>query len=113
VGKEKGTIQEAEKVMIDNIFEFDNKIVSDIMTHRTDIVAIPLHYTLKDTVRLVNIEKYTRFPVYDENIDRIVGILHSKELIQFVDDCDDRTFNLKELIRDPYFVLDSKRTDDL
>ncbi|MCH1626305.1 hemolysin family protein [Ferdinandcohnia quinoae] len=113
VGKEKGTIQEAEKIMINNIFEFDNKTVSEIMTHRTNIVAIPINYTLKDTVRLVNIEKYTRFPVYEENIDRIVGILHTKELIQFIENCDENSFNLKELLRDPYFVLESKPTDEL
>src|SRR5690606_13139378 len=113
VGKERGTIQESEKFMINNIFEFDNKTVSDIMTHRTDIIAIPLDSTLKEIIHLVNVEKYTRFPVYDETIDRIVGILHSKELFKFVDDCDEISFNLKDLLRDPYFVLESKHTNEL
>ncbi|WP_449540312.1 hemolysin family protein [Ferdinandcohnia sp. Marseille-Q9671] len=113
VGKERGTIQESEKIMINNIFEFDNKTVSDIMTHRTNIVGIPLDYTLKEIIHLVNIEKYTRFPVYNESIDQIVGILHSKELIKFAEDCDETTFNLKELLRDPYFVLESKHTNEL
>jgi putative hemolysin len=113
VGKEKGTIQDIEKVMINNIFEFDNKTVSDIMTHRTNIVAIPINYGLKETARIVNLEKYTRFPVYDDNIDHIVGIVHVKDLIQFVEDCDEGKFNLRELIRDPYFVLESIRIDHL
>ncbi|MEH7382154.1 hemolysin family protein [Bacillus sp. JJ1533] len=113
VGKERGTIQESEKFMINNIFEFDNKTVSDIMTHRTNIIAIPLDYTLKEIIHLVTVEKYTRFPVYDESIDQIVGILHSKELIKFVDDCNDLSFNLKDLLRDPYFVLESKHTNEL
>jgi putative hemolysin len=113
VGKEKGTIQEAEKRMINNIFEFDNKTVSDIMTHRTNIVAIPIHFDLQETVQVVNVEKYTRFPIYDENIDKIVGILHSKDLIQFLEDCDESKFNLQELLREPYYVLESKRIDDL
>jgi putative hemolysin len=113
VGKERGTIQETEKVMINNIFEFDNKTVSDIMTHRTNIVAIPHNFGLKETVQLVNIEKYTRFPVYEEDIDHIVGILHVKDLIQFVENCDENIFHLKELLRDPYFVLESKRIDEL
>lgn len=113
VGKERGTIQENEKMMIHNIFELDNKSVSEIMTHRTDIVAIPLEYSLLETVRLVNVEKYTRFPVYEEGIDRIVGILHVKDLIQFIETCDDNQFNLKELLRDPYFVLESKPIDEL
>lgn len=113
VGKERGTIQEAEKVMINNIFELDKKTVSEIMTHRTNIVAIPISYSLIETVRLVNIEKYTRFPVYIEGIDHIVGILHAKDLIQFIEDCDESSFNLKELLRDPYFVLESKQIDEL
>jgi putative hemolysin len=113
VGKEKGTIQDIEKVMINNIFEFDNKTVSDIMTHRTNIVAVPINYGLKETARTVNLEKYTRFPVYDDNIDHIVGIVHVKDLIQFVEDCDEEKFNLRELIREPYFVLESIRIDHL
>ncbi|QGQ44400.1 HlyC/CorC family transporter [Metabacillus sediminilitoris] len=113
VGKERGTIQEAEKVMINNIFELDNKTVSDIMTHRTNIIAIPLNYGLIETVRLVNVEKYTRFPVYEGDIDHIVGILHVKDLIQFIENCEENNFHLKELLRDPYFVLESKRIDEL
>ncbi|PLR75322.1 HlyC/CorC family transporter [Bacillus sp. V3-13] len=113
VGKERGTIEEDEKMMINNIFEFNNKTVSDIMTHRTNIVAIPIDYTLKETVELVNVEKYTRFPVYEENIDHIVGILHVKDLIQFVENSDTKKFNLREMIREPFFVLESKRTDHL
>jgi putative hemolysin len=113
VGKERGTIQETEKMMINNIFELDNKTVSDIMTHRTNIIAIPFNYSLLETVRLVNIEKYTRFPVYEDKIDHIVGILHVKDLIQFVENCDEQTYNLKELLREPYFVLESKRIDEL
>jgi putative hemolysin len=113
VGKENGTIQEAEKVMINNIFEFDNKTVSDIMTHRTNITALPIDSTLLETIRFVTIEKYTRFPVYEENIDHIVGILHGKDLIQFVENCEEANFNMRELIRDPFFVLESKPIDTL
>ncbi len=113
VGKEKGTIQEAEKMMINNIFEFDNKSVSDIMTHRTNIVAIPIQSTLLEIVQVANVERYTRFPVYEESIDNIIGVLHVKDLIQFIENCDDGRFNLKTLIREPYFVLESKRIDDL
>ncbi len=113
VGKEKGTIQEVEKIMINNIFEFDNKSVSDIMTHRTNIIAIPLNYNLQETVQLANIEKYTRFPVYEEDIDHIVGILHVKDLLQFIEKCDENTFILKELLREPYFILESKPINQL
>jgi putative hemolysin len=113
VGKEKGTIQETEKIMINNIFEFDNKTVSDIMTHRTNIVAIPITFTLQETSRLVLEQRYTRFPVYEENIDNIIGILHSKDLIQFIENCEEERYKIRELLREPYFVLESKQIDDL
>lgn len=113
VGKEKGTILEAEKIMINNIFEFDNKTVSDIMTHRTNIIALPIQFTLSETVRLVNNEKYTRFPVYEEHIDNIIGILHAKDLLQFIENSSEESFNLRNLIREPFFVLESQRIDHL
>ncbi|MBM7661208.1 putative hemolysin [Bacillus mesophilus] len=112
VGKEKGTIQENEKIMINNIFEFDDKQVSDIMTHRTNIVAIPAHFSLKETIDLVNLERYTRFPVYQDSLDHIIGILHVKDLLQFANK-DHQAFNLLELIREPYYVPDSKGIDEL
>lgn len=113
VGQERGTIQEAEKEMINNIFEFDNKTVSDIMTHRTNIVAIPVEISLKETVHFVNTEKYTRIPVFEENIDHIVGILHVKDLFHFIENGDQSTYELREMIREPYYVLESNRIDTL
>lgn len=113
VGQERGTILEAEKVMINNIFEFDNKTVSDIMTHRTNIVGIPADFTLKEVVRVVNFEKYTRFPIFEENMDRIIGILHAKDLFHFIEKESDEDFNLRVLAREPYYVLESSPIDQL
>ncbi|WP_113927194.1 hemolysin family protein [Bacillus sp. P14.5] len=113
VGKEKGTIQENEKIMINNIFELDNKDVSDIMTHRTNIMAIPYDLNLEETAHIVNVERYTRFPVYEENLDQIIGILHVKDLIQFLENGGEETFDLKTLVRNPYYVLESKSIDSL
>ncbi|WP_404331679.1 hemolysin family protein [Mesobacillus maritimus] len=113
VGRENGTIQASEKLMINNIFEFDNKTVSDIMTHRTNINAIPIDMSLEETLQVVNQEKYTRFPVYEENFDHIIGILHLKDLVQFIEIGDRAAFNLRELIREPYYVLESVRIDQL
>ena len=111
VGQERGTIQDSEKEMINNIFEFDNKIVSEIMTHRTNIVAIPTHYSIVEIIKVVNEEKYTRFPVYEENIDNIIGTFHVKDLFEYIEKGDLNTFQLQKLIREPYFVLDSTRID--
>ena len=113
VGEEKGAIHESEKEMINNIFEFDNKIVSDIMTHRTEIVGIAVSSSLKDVIALINREKYTRFPVFEDDIDNIIGVLHVKDLLQFLEDSAREDFNLKKIIRHPYFIPASKKTDEL
>ncbi|WP_338471608.1 hemolysin family protein [Niallia sp. XMNu-256] len=113
VGSEQGTIQAAEKLMIHNIFEFNDKSVSDIVTHRTDMVALPIDATLEETVEVVNLEKYTRFPVYEGDIDNIIGIFHVKYLFQFMSKDNEQKFDLSELIRKPYFVLETQSIDTL
>ncbi len=113
VGEEKGTIHENEKEMINNVFEFNNKTVSDIMTHRTDIAALSIDASLREVIDFINSEKYSRIPVYEDNIDNIVGVMHSKYVFKFVTNDDTSNFTLKDLIRQPYFVPESKRTDEL
>jgi ribonuclease Y len=100
--------------MINNIFEFNDKTVEEIMTHRTDIVAFPLGIDLDSIINSIMIEKYSRIPVYEDNIDNIVGVLYVKDLIQHISSMDDRSkFDLRAIIRPPYFVPTSKRTDQL
>ncbi|HEY5583428.1 MAG TPA: hemolysin family protein [Ruminiclostridium sp.] len=112
VGEERGVIQDTEKEMIDNIFEFDDIDVSEIMTHRTNIVGIPVDSELEYVLYVMNRDKYTRIPVYKDNIDNIVGILHVKDLIQFMQNRE-KEFYLSEIIRNPYLVPASKKTDEL
>ena len=112
VGEEKGVIQDTEKEMIDNVFEFDDKRVSEIMTPRPDIVGVPADAELEFILGIIEEEKYSRIPVYKENIDNIVGILHVKDLIQFIQK-DKKEFNLQKIVRTPYFVPESKKTDEL
>jgi len=113
VGEEKGVIQETEKLMINNIFEFDSKAVSEIMTHRTEIVGISKDASFKEVMDVVNSELYTRFPVYEDSIDNIIGILHTKDLFKYVGGASTEGFNLNKLIRQPYFVPSSKKIDEL
>lgn len=112
VGEEKGVIQETEKEMIDNIFDFDEKIVSEIMTHRINIIGLPVEATFEEVINIMNREKYTRVPVYKKTIDNIVGLLHVKDILQFLNN-KNKTFNLEEIIRTPYFVPESKKTNEL
>jgi putative hemolysin len=113
VGEEKGTIRENEKEMINNIFEFDNKLVSEVMTHRREISGIPLEATLIEVKRILKNEQYTRFPIYDESIDNIVGIVHLKDLLKYYDQPKTKAFSLQRMMRKPYFVPESKHIDEL
>jgi len=100
LGEEKGVIEKTEKEMINNIFEFDNKTVEEIMTYRTEIVAFPVDANVEEIRSLINQKKYTRIPVYQSNIDNIIGILHIKDLIPYLDkNINKETFNLQKIIR--------------
>lgn len=114
VGEENGTIRKTEKVMINNIFEFDNKTVAEIMTHRTDIAALPVDASLQDVIAFLQDKKYSRIPVYEDTIDNIIGVMHSKYMIQYLAQEKGKSeFHLSDYIRQPYFVPESKRTDEL
>lgn len=113
VGEEKGTIRETEKEMINNIFEFDNKEVADIMTHRTDVSGINVESSLDEVKTIILDQQYTRFPVYEDNIDHIIGMIHLKDLLKYIDVKSTETFDLRKLMRKPYFVPDSKHLDEL
>jgi putative hemolysin len=107
-----GIIDQDEREMIHNIFEFNDTNVSEIMTHRTEISALSIKASRDEIVKFVNSEKYTRFPVYEDNLDSIIGTLHVKDLLKYLDSQDEE-IDLKNLLRKPYFVPDSKRTSDL
>ena len=114
VGEEKGAIDEREKIMINNIFEFDDKTAEDIMTHRMELVGIPANINLKKLLQVIKKEQYSRIPVYEENIDNVIGILHVKDLLQLiaVEDAQ-KNFNLERFIRKPVFVPIKKKIHEL
>ena len=113
-GEDNGTIDENEKEMINNIFEFDNTIVGDVATHRTDIVAVGLNSTLEDILAVISEEKFSRIPVYDENIDDIIGFFRVRDLLKFyADGSNGKNFRFNDIILEPYFVPFSKKTDEL
>jgi putative hemolysin len=113
VGEEKGTIQQREKMMINNIFEFNNKEAEDIMTHRMELFSLPVSASLSEIVEMIHQEKFTRIPVFEDNIDDIIGILHVKDLIPLINAESVESFSLKDNIRKPYFVPTSKKIDEL
>jgi len=106
LGDLQGTIEKSESKMIHNVFEFNDKSVTDIFTHRVDIIAIPLEATMDECLSIVNENRYTRYPVYEGDIDNIVGILHVKDLLYSIS-YGTKPFHLKDIIRKPTFVIDS------
>ena len=115
-GHEQGIIQASEAEMISNIFEFGDKEAQDIMTHRKHIVAIDADTVLQDAITFMMEGKNSRYPVYEENIDHIIGILHLKDALRFHADAQNLSCPLKdleELMRDPVFIPQTKHIDEL
>lgn len=113
VGEERGAINAREKIMINNIFEFNNKSVSDIMTHRVDLFSVTVEIEMKDLIELIKDEKYTRIPIYERSVDNIIGILHVKDLIFLINEEATTHFQIRENIRAPFFVSTVKKIDEL
>lgn len=113
VGEEKGAIDEREKIMINNIFEFDNKTAEDIMTHRMELIGIPASIELNELIEIVKHEQYSRIPVYQESIDNIIGILYVKDLLPLVTANPVKDFSLDTYIRKPFFIPVKKKIDEL
>ncbi len=106
-GHEQGLIEASEVEMISNIFEFHDKEAQDIMTHRNNIIAIDGNMLLCDVIDFVLNGKQSRYPVYEENIDNIIGILHLKDVLRYHADKERLDHPLREvddLLREPEFI---------
>lgn len=115
-GHEQGVIQASEAEMISNIFEYGDKEAQDIMTHRSSIIAIEAATLLQDAISFMLEEKNSRYPVCEENIDHIIGILHLKDALRFHSENPDNNApigELKGLLREPVFVPQTKNIDEL
>lgn len=112
-GKKTGTIDNTESEMIENIFEWDDTVVSEIMTHRTEIIAINIESTKNEVINIVSKERFTRFPIYEDNIDNIVGTIHSKDLLAYLDNMNKQEFDLKKLVRKAMFIPKRKIVSEL
>ena len=115
-GHEQGLIQASEAEMISNIFEFGDKEAQDIMTYRKNILAINEDTLLRDAITFMMEGKNSRYPVYEENIDHIIGILHLKDAMRFHAGEGNLGRPLKELenlMREPVFVHRTKNIDEL
>ncbi|MDR0978777.1 MAG: hemolysin family protein [Lachnospiraceae bacterium] len=111
VGEENGSIHEQEKEFINNVFEFNDKTVSEIMTHRKDIYGVDISTNISDIIAELDEYKYSRIPVYNETVDEIKGILYIKDILKYV--VSNKDAKTKDLMRDAYFVSEGKLINEL
>lgn len=113
VGNESGTIEESEKDMINNIFEFDNRTADEIMTHRTNMIAIELNTPITEIIKTTVKYGYSRIPVYEDNLDNIVGILYAKDLLELVLKEPPNDFSILKYMRKALFVPETNLCKEL
>ena len=111
-GKEKGTIKEEEKELINNVFEFNDITVSEIMRHRKDIFAVDINISNDELIEELSKEeyRYSRIPVYDETIDEIKGILYVKDILKNINK---KSFKVKNVVKDAYFVSQNRLINEV
>ena len=111
IGEEKGAIEADEKEMIENVFEFNDTVAEDVMVHRTDMVMVWVGDTDREIVETIESTGLSRFPVYEEDADDIIGILSSRDY--FLNSRKEAPKPLRELLRPAYFVPESVPADVL
>lgn len=112
-GNETGVIEESQRTMINNVFEFGDLTASDVMTHRTDISAAEISSSIGDVVNIAISTGFSRIPVYEDTIDRITGIINVKDLLCLIGSEDASAFELKSFMRDVCYVPESGSCDDI
>ena len=111
IGEEKGAIESGEKEMIENIFEFNNNTASDVMVHRTEMVMLWAEDTADEVFAAIEESGLSRFPVYEEDADDVIGILNVRDFL--LNARRPAPKPLRELLRPAYFVPESVRADVL
>jgi CBS domain containing-hemolysin-like protein len=114
LGHERGTLEEEEQEIISSFVEFKSVLVVEVMTPRVDIVAVPFSISNEKLIETINKSGHSRFPVYRENLDKIIGIVHAKDLLQYLRG---KTFQLEETLtkiaREVLFVPERKKISEM
>ena len=115
-GHEQGVLEEREAEMISNIMELDDKTAGDIMVHRKHISAIDGDWTLEETIKYIIDQNYSRFPVFVDDIDNIIGILHLRDALEYYHEGannDKLVKDLPNMLMEATFIPESRNVDDL
>lgn len=113
VGQEKGVIEDVQKEMINNIFEFDDMDVRDIMTHRTDMDCVDVEDPLSEIAKIAIECGHSRLPVFEDDQDNIVGIIYVKDLLKYIGTNLPKTKSIKDFMREAYYVPETKQCSEL
>ncbi len=113
VGEDEGVLEEEEKEMIDSIFKFGDTKVQEVMVSRLDIVAVEAGRNLTDILKAALEAGHSRIPVFEKEIDNIIGVLYVKDLLSLWGQKDEGKLKIKNLARTPYFVPETKKVDEL
>ncbi|MDP3260063.1 MAG: hemolysin family protein [Thermodesulfovibrionales bacterium] len=114
IGEEEGTLEEEEKQMLHKVFAFGDKVVTEAMVPRTEIVSIPDDSTVGDALKLVLEEGYSRYPVIKENIDSVTGILYVKDIVkQMAQGKIENYTPITEIVREAYYIPENKMVTEL
>jgi len=111
-GKAKGFFESDEEELLHSVVEFGDTIAKEVMIPRVDMIYVPKDITFEEMVKTVEEHNHSRYPVYDKNIDDIVGIINIQDLFKYWGK-ENKIRTIRELIREPYFVPESKKVDEL
>ena len=113
VGEEEGILEEEEGELIHSIIEFGDTTVNEVMTPRTEIVGVPITATIRETRDVMIESKYSRLPVYRDQIDNIEGVVYVRDLLPFFGVAEREDEGIENLLRPAYFVPETKPVADL
>lgn len=113
VGQTQGSLKDDEREIIENMVEFGNTTVIEIMTSRVDIIALSTEDTLGEALELIRKESVSRLPLYEKDLDHILGVVHTKDLLAYLDQDMKSVPDWTRLARPALFIPSTKRLDDL
>lgn len=111
VSEEEGVLEDVEKEMIFNVFDFADAQVKDVMVQRVDIIAVDIDASYEDVLETIKTEQFSRIPVYNQTIDDIVGVLNVKDLI--IAGQNKEGFNVSDYMREPHYTFEFKKIKEL
>ena len=111
-GEEEGVIEEEEKDMIHSIFDFTDTVAREVMKPRTDMHCGPITSTLDELLDIITTTGHSRIPIYEENVDNIIGVVHAKDLLPVLRQ-EKRVFEIQAVMREAYFIPETKDVGEL